>query len=204
MSFTNQRYDDNAYRHKLAETIGMGEYMLQRPRICDNCVYYAGGAVLPDGKGVAVCDKELIDVDSELLGITRKSSHCPTNKYLPNKDPFCKVNTKDLLECTDLVPEPTLVSNPKCTNKETTVNRWEWLCKNPQANALIPFDWNINNRLVVKDAHRPCIQRPLDQSASLPPVCNNYVQYDWASRYTQTPIQNPNFQLAKCANIPKL
>jgi len=33
----------------------------------------------------------------------------------------------------------------------------------------MPFDYNINNRLVVKDNHRPCIPTPVDVNLSLPP-----------------------------------
>ena len=47
-------------------------------------------------------------------------------------------------------------------------NRWEWLCLDPQEKVLIPFDHNINNRIIVKDNHRPIIPKPLDQSLALP------------------------------------
>ena len=33
----------------------------------------------------------------------------------------------------------------------------------------MPFDYNINNRLVAKDNHRPCIPKPIDVGLSLPP-----------------------------------
>jgi hypothetical protein len=39
----------------------------------------------------------------------------------------------------------------------------------PQANVLIPFDYNINNRIVTKDNHRPCIPVPIEQTLPLPP-----------------------------------
>lgn len=203
MSWSRARYDDPTYKHKLGETIGPGEYMTQTPRNCDDCVYYAPGVIL-DRKGAAVCEKALIDVDSELMGISRKYSQCPGNKYLPSSEPFCKPNTNAYKECYDLVPEPTLISNPKCTNKETTVNRWEWLCTDPQKNSLVPFDFLINNRLIVKDAHRPLIEKPINQDVALPPKCNDQVRYDWSSRYTQGPMQYPSTMLATCTNIPKL
>lgn len=202
MSFCRSKYDDCSYKTQLGETISPGAYMLDTPNNCDDCIYMAAGVNL-NGKGVGICDKELIDVDSELMGITRKYSQCPSKKYLPKDQPFCKTNLSGK-ECVDLIAEPTLLSNPKCTNKETTVNRWEWLCQNPQKNALITFDYNINNRLVVKDNHRPFLERPLDQSMSLPPPCNNYVKYDWASRYNQSPYQMPSLQLSTCTNIPLL
>ena len=32
----------------------------------------------------------------------------------------------------------------------------------------MPFDWNISNRIVVKDNHRPCIPNPIDPTPALP------------------------------------
>jgi hypothetical protein len=109
-----------------------------------------------DGRGAATCDnKELIDVDSELLGLNVKQTKCPKEKYF-NKD-FCS-NSK-LKDCNDtfLSPEDTKLSNPPCTLRGTGWNRWEWLCSNPQEMALMPFEREIQNRLIVKDNHRPCI-----------------------------------------------
>ena len=202
MSWNRPRYDDFTYKHRLAETIGPGEYMTQTPSSCDKCTYYAPGVIL-NGKGAALCDKELIDVDSELIGITRKYSQCPADKYLPRDEPFCKTN-KNIQECIDLVPEPTLISNPKCTNKEVTVNRWEWLCQDPQRNALMSFDFMINNRLIVKDNHRPHLERPIDQSSALPPPRNLNINYDWTDRCSQGPMQYPSVQLALCDTISQL
>ena len=44
----------------------------------------------------------------------------------------------------------------------------------------MPFDHNINNRLVAKDNHRPCIPKPIDVNHSLPQgddelTCNNTI-----------------------------
>lgn len=205
MSFSRLNYDDDTYVTKLNETIGTGLYQIQTPRMgCNDkdCTFYAPGLIL-DKFDDGMCEKELIDVDSELLGITRKDSRCPAKKYLPGEQPFCKAKTLSR-DCTFLAPEPTLLSNPKATNKETTANRWEWLCQNPQNKVLIPFDWNINNRLVVKLNHRPCISQPMDQSASLPPSCNKFVKYDWWSKYQQPANMIPGNALGTCENIPKL
>lgn len=109
-----------------------------------------------DGRGAATCDnKELIDVDSELLGLNVKQTKCPEEKYF-NKD-FCS-NSK-LKDCnnTFLSTEDTKLSNPPCTLRGTGWNRWEWLCNNPQEMALMPFEREIQNRLIVKDNHRPCL-----------------------------------------------
>jgi hypothetical protein len=64
-------------------------------------------------------------------------------------------------------------------------NRWEWLCHDPQENVSRPFEWNVSNRILVKDNHRPCIPKPLDPTPVLPrggtlpcemtvPTCANF------------------------------
>jgi hypothetical protein len=204
MNFSRLRYDDDTYITKLNESTSPGQYYIGTPRNdCGTCSFYGGGGPLLDRSGDALCDKALIDVDSELMNITRKASDCPSKKYLPSDTPFCKTNINARAkECDFLVPEYTLISNPKCTNHESTINRWEWLCQDPQAKALMTFDYNINNRIITRDAHRPCLPNPLDQTLGLPPSCNQFIKYDWASRYQNKPANNlPSSQLAYCGNI---
>lgn len=165
MSFTRLYSDSCAYKHQLNESIGPGEYMLDRNNICEPC-FVPSPFVNVQRAGAAVCSRNLIDVDSELLGITRRASDCPGKKYLPQEKPFC--NAMPLKDCNFLDSEPTKLSNPPCTLRSRGWNRWEWLCKNPQDNIDIPFDRNINNRLIVKDNHRPCLPKPIDQSQALP------------------------------------
>jgi hypothetical protein len=81
--------------------------------------------------------------------------------------------------------EDSRLSDPACNLRGTGFDRWEWLCLNPQEKALVPFDYNISNRIVVKDNHRPCVPNPIDQRLPLPtkpeplkcepiePVCGN-------------------------------
>ncbi len=205
MSLSRPIYDDCTYKHVLKESIGVGEYMTQAPRVCGDCLMYAPGFAL-DGRGAAMYNDigSMINVDSELLGITKKYSQCPTQKFIPGEKGFPNCEMKQYKECIDLAPEPTLISNPKCTNKETTINRWEWLCKNPQDNVIPRFDWFVNNRSVVKDNHRPLIEKPLDQTASLPPAENDCVHYDWASKWTNANVFPMTSQLAPCAQIKYL
>jgi hypothetical protein len=165
MSFSRNNYESCAYRHKLAESVGPGEYTLTTPTVCNPC-FVPSSSVNVGRYGAATCTKELIDVDSELLGITRKSSRCPEKKYLPSDKPFCTTTVPT--ECNDLDAENTRLSNPPCTLRCRGWNRWEWLCQNPQDQIEIPFNWNISNRTIVKNNHRPCIPTPLDQTLALP------------------------------------
>jgi hypothetical protein len=204
MSFSRLNFDNDTYVTKLNESVSSGLYMIETPRVnCDTkCSYYAPGVIL-DKFDDGICEKELIDLDSELIGINRKSSRCPANKYLPSDKPYC-INKRAMLDCDSFATEPTLMSNPKATNKETTMNRWQWLCKNPQEKVLMPFDWNISNRMVVKMNHRPCRPNLIDQSEALPPSCNGNIQYDWFSKYQKQANMLPGAALSTCDNFMNL
>lgn len=180
MSFNRLGYDDGSYRYNLKQSISPGLYQIDMPRNdCDGCFF---PDVNMDRYGGATY-KNLVDVDSELMGITRKASDCPANKYVPTDSDTLFGKKEFVKECRWLIPEHTLISMPKCTLHEIGVNRFEYLCHSVQSNALIPFDWNISNRIVTKDNHRPCIPKPLDQAAALPPPCNSDIVYDWASKW---------------------
>lgn len=169
MNFTRLDYDNCTYEHNLKQSVGVGDYIINTPTIeCNGC--YIRDPTQRLGKfvgGSVASDKPLVDVSSELLNITRKASNCPTQKYIPGADPFC--NLKHLPVCDSYTAEDTRISNPPCTLRSTGWNRWEWLCKNPQDKALIPFDYNINYRMIVKDNHRPCLPHPIDFTQTLPP-----------------------------------
>jgi hypothetical protein len=164
MSFSRLNHDDCTYEHNLRQSIGVGDYMLKTPAVdCQPCL----NTYLPTGSTSSTCDQR-VDIDSELRGITRRATNCPTRKFIPGTyEPNCTI--KHLPDCRTLPNEDTRISNPPCTLRGTGWNRWEWLCKDPQENILVPFDYNINYRMIVKDNHRPCIATPLNPLPVLPP-----------------------------------
>jgi hypothetical protein len=169
MSFNRLHNDYDTYGHDIRQSIGPGNYMVDRPRPdCQRC-FVSDPTVRLGAPSLSMCDnKKLVDLDSELMGITRKASKCPTKQYLPGKKDYCHL--RELKDCKTVASEDTRLSNPPCTLRggENGFNRWEWLCMDPQRAALKPFRSGISNRIVVKDNHRPCIDRPMDPSA-LPP-----------------------------------
>lgn len=211
MSLNALKYDDCAYTHQLRESISPGDYMINTPRPCNPCFVVSPG-IFVDKFGAALCEKELVDVNSELLNITRKASDCPSKKYLPKAEPFC--NATKYKECSFLTPEDTLISNPKCTNKEVTVNRWEWLCRNPQEKAMMPFEWFVANRTITKDSHRPNISTPMDQAVALPPSQKNkckshldeqFQEGEWKNTLTTQQPQNfGSVFMSTCQKVPRM
>lgn len=201
MSFSRLNYDDCTYKHILRESVAPGDYAVSMPRVdCQNC-YFPSPDVRIDHYGAGKC-KELIDVDSELMGITRKSTNCPTGKYLPKPGEFCEMKLGQ--DCMGMTGEDTRLSNPPCTLRGTGWNRFEWLCQDPQSKVHIPFDYMINNRLLSKDNHRPCVQDPIDQQSSLPPSSNESFVPGYVPKakteYSFDDIPGPTW--ASCGKIP--
>lgn len=177
MSFEGLRYDPCSYEERLKATTYPGVYSLNTPandcKKCDQDIP-ADPYIRYQTWGLTTCPPgSAIDDHSELLGLPRKASECPTKQHLPGNTPAsgrCAApSAADASPLSCRTPtEPTRLSNPPCTLRSTGINRWEWLCEDPQKRAMIPFQTNINYRMVAKDNHRACYPTPLDQSALLP------------------------------------
>jgi hypothetical protein len=80
MSFTRQRYDTCAYRHTIAESVGTLDWVLDPVRFENNnkCRMAFG---VPGGTAVSHIKGNIVDLESDLYGITRLSTKCPTLDY---------------------------------------------------------------------------------------------------------------------------
>ncbi len=188
MSFTKLAYDKETYKTDIKQSKKSGLYYLEQPQ--NNQCYPYPVSVIPQKQGVSVSrNKHLVDVSSELLGITKRATSlgAPHNKCDVDCDTGYPCGQGVIGQCGNLksglrvgddqlkhldngfIPaEETRTSNPSCNLRGTGWNRWEWLGLNPQSNVERPFPNNISNRIVVKDNHRPVIPNPIDVSASLP------------------------------------
>ena len=187
MSFNRLNYDTCSYKQVLAESIGPGEYQLGQPFVSCKPCFNKDPRYRLQRNGASLQSKmSMVDTDSELMNLTRDASNCSAKKHNPTFTQNGEIKNQnsellDLVECADLTSEDTRLSNPPCTLRGTGWNRWEWLCQDPQERVEIPFDYNINNRLVVRDNHRPLVPKPIDQTPFLPkptdePIKVNVVQ----------------------------
>lgn len=208
MSFNRLNYDACTYEHNLKQSVGVGHYQLDTPSInCQSC-FVKDPAIRQTARGVSYCSKpSIIDASSELLGLPRKASNCPKDKYFPSSTGFCTL--QHLEDCKEENPqESTRLSNPPCTLRSTGWNRWEWLCRDPQAKALVPFDYNISNRIIVKDNHRPCIPEPLSACEVMPSHHHDDAVYMPSGGHTQyaygkKDIQIPSTHWKKCESYSR-
>lgn len=176
MSSTSLQYDSCTYEEKLRRSVGPGLYMVNTPaNDCKTCAqdipadpYYRfqawGANTCPPGSAV--------DDGSELLGLNYKASKCTAAAYAPGKytgTGACAVEGAQKNPRTCAPPtEDTRLSNPPCTLRSTGWNRWEWLCWDPQERAIVPFQYNVNYRMVAKDNHVPCLENPSDATNFVP------------------------------------
>lgn len=201
MSFTRSPYDVCSYKYQLAETVGAGIYQLVRPNNQIVPVLPKDPRYIAQTSGVSINkNTSLIDIDSELIGISRNLSDCPDRKYMPGSnsnnggsntgkvlngcrtsDKLC-IDNKQVMHFSDngLWTEDTRLSNPPCTLRGTGWNRFEWLPMDPQDRVAMPFDYQINSKIISKDNHRPCIPNPMYQMAVYPtphntPICETII-----------------------------
>lgn len=168
MSLTSLSYDDCYVQDRDNKSVGPGLYMLNTPHN-GSC----GLSCLPSNPHIQAQKKHLrpgqfhelynaVDIDSELIGLTRRAARKCTEETWENK------SLPQTLTACDFRIDETRLSNPPSTLRGIEINRFEWQCRNPQDNAEIPFDHNVNNRIIVKDNHRPILPILIDQTPSLP------------------------------------
>ncbi len=176
MAETSLRSDSCTYQEELKRSVGPGIYMLNTPaadcgKDCNRDIP-ADPSLRYQAWGPGSCAPgSAVDDGSELWGINYKASRCSTDAYAPGKysaKGACSAPGKSDPRSCSAPQESCRLSNPPCTLRGTGWNRWEWLCWDPQDRALIPFEWNVPYRIVVKDNHTPNIEQPLDESAFLP------------------------------------
>lgn len=92
MSSNRLMYDSCAYKTTINESVGPLEYMLDPIRYenCNKCRMELG---LVGGTNVSHVQGSLVDLETELKGLTRNNSLCPSKKY---QSPC---NSGDLTNC---------------------------------------------------------------------------------------------------------
>lgn len=175
-SDTRLIYDSDCYSEKLKRTIAPGMYMLNTPyNDCNDCSHYVADdpTIRFQSYGPNTCTmKNAVNDSSELQGLNYKLSKCNTNQYLPDtykSTSSCYIKNEKKSNNCSASTESTRLSNPPCTLKGTGINRWEWLCVDPQDKALEEFNRiPVNYRMVSKDNHVPLLDVPEDQNKFLP------------------------------------
>ena len=83
MSFNNLRYDNCAYEKQLQENLSEFQYTMDDSKYvnCNKCRMVKG---IVDGNDVSQISGNLVDLESNLFGITRSASQCADNQWRSN------------------------------------------------------------------------------------------------------------------------
>jgi hypothetical protein len=168
------------YRHDLSKMVenneistGPGRYALGVPNAYGNAAFVPDPTIRMQKWGAShIMSSTKTDVESDLRNMGRPSTRVRCGQYTPTQGEAMANQLTPMPEA-DFPQTFARLVDPPCTLRSTGWNRWEWLCRNPQDRVLIPFDYMVNNRLLAKDNHRPCVQDPVDQSFALPPKEHN-------------------------------
>lgn len=81
MSFNRLKYDKCAYQFELNQSMGTADWIMDPNRFenTNKCRVEFG---LVGGTNVSHAKGNLVDLESDLIGTTRVTSKCPTEKYL--------------------------------------------------------------------------------------------------------------------------
>lgn len=159
-------YDDCYYRDRLSESTGPLGYRLDVNRIynCDECLSTLGPRSSYMGNGVSsyvghppATSQGLVDVESILSNRNVKTSRCKTAKV--NDIDVTKFKLKHMRICnSELDPMSTKLSYPAQNYRDTAINRFYNLDRNPQENIF--WDFAIDTKLEAKDNFMQELPRP--------------------------------------------
>lgn len=175
-ALSSLRNDPTAYKADINSSVGPGQYVLS-PVIphCGACLN-VDPRVVAQRAGDSICQSQsIVDTESDLKNLSRRATRAPGGLYRGDgSDPIvCGKGgggaTLSFPICDGIPTVDTRLVNPPCTLRGTGINRFEWLCRDPQERALMPFDAYIDTSIVTKDNHKPFIARPVDPTLALPP-----------------------------------
>ena len=201
-SLSRLRFDTGAYEQTLKQSVGPGNYVFDtvNPH-CTPCLQ-GDSRMIMGTSGASICSGNLVDVESDLHNIGRRATLAPSGLYRGDGSPpsLCpNGGLQPYPACDGITAVDTRLVNPPCTLRGTGWNRWEWLCRDPQDHALIPFDANIDTSLVVKDNHRPHIARPIDPSLAMPPGGHSFSADAGAPQWV--PCSSSNYPVGESVNM---
>tara|TARA_B100000214_G_scaffold91648_3_gene63343 strand:- start:4100 stop:4564 length:465 start_codon:yes stop_codon:yes gene_type:complete len=132
------KINEQLENESMKQSIGPNEYHLNTIQKEGTPVYpWAPTVRIQKIGGSLLGDRNLTDVDSELIGITRKNSNDPNTHYKPSEEMVLKyLNLEDGF----FHQESTLLNNPPTLLRGQVKNRWENVHKDPMQNVLEPFN----------------------------------------------------------------
>jgi len=156
MAFTRFNYDECRTQKKMQQSTDPGRYHLNTPGPKSAHCFMVDPHIRLQkwgGNLMLVKNGHPIDIDSDLIGLTRKLTKGCMHQKWPNKG-VVKTEKQHYKTCYPFTDE-TRTTHPAWMYKDLEQNRKYPLFLNPQENICIPFIHNLNTRILEKDNYIP-------------------------------------------------
>jgi hypothetical protein len=169
MAFTRFKYDECRTKKELQQSTGPGRWILNVPGNGDKPCYIEDPQIIIQKWG-ANLRTNTINLESELRGIDRPLTRdCVSiNNY---KTYQVKNDSIKYPDCNILYTEQSRSTNPVWWYRDLEQTDWGYPPLNPQENTCLPFNNNLNTRVLEKDyfvAKRDCIFTDPNYTNGLP------------------------------------
>jgi hypothetical protein len=168
---------------------GPGRYVLGVPNNYGNAAYVPNPTVLNQRWGAAHdMSSTKTDVESDLRNIGRPSTRVIGGQYTPADGAARKLTPMPEVDFPHTYER---LVDPPCTLRGSGVNRWEWLCQNPQANVMMPFEYQVNTQQSHKDGVYVGLNRGVATVPQTPLVCGSQYVEDAVPVARPQPAKGP-------------
>ena len=162
------------YKHDVGKMIenneistGPGRWALGVPNAYGNAAFVPTVTTINQRWGAAHdMTSTKTDVESDLKNLGRPTVRTTCGQYQPEQG----MAVAERLTAMPEVEFPQTASHlvdPPCTLRGTGINRWQWLCENPQENIMVPFEYLVDSRHAAKDAVYHAADKPLESSPAV-------------------------------------
>ena len=165
MSFTRFNYDPCRTKKLLEESTGPGRYMLNKPGWGDKPCFFSDPQIRMQEWGTnlrRVPGGAPIDIDSDLLGITRPLSKDCSKKEFPFAGVVFSMK-KEYPTCGKEFTSQSRATHPTFLYRDLEQSNRYPLFLNPQENVCMPFQNNLNTQLLERDSFTPKIPCPMNK-----------------------------------------
>jgi len=156
------------YKHDVGKMVenneistGPGRWALGVPNAYGNAAYVPNVTTINQKWGAShIMTSTKTDVESNLTNRGRPTARTTCGQYQPEQGLLLAQQLTAMPEA-DFPQTMTSLTDPRCTLRGTGINRWEWLCENPQENVMVPFEYLVDSRHASKDAIYTQVTQPI-------------------------------------------
>lgn len=174
MAFTRFKYDNCRTKKSLQQATDPGRWILNVPGNGDKPCYMEDPQIIPQKWG-ANLRTNTINLESDLRGVNRNLSRDCLGKneyqkyYVPNQ-------AIQYPTCSQLTTEQSRATNPAWWYRDLEQNNFEYPPLNPQVNVCVPFQSNLNTRILEKDYFTPKRDCVLNETKNMLPTSYNLIR----------------------------